>query len=79
MSAGNSLRRGYYAAPARSTEHEAVGLGERFTLVLAGALVMMFVALLSNDVVAAAVVRVLGTAWAEISRFVLHLLSGGAA
>lgn len=81
MSAGHSLRRGYaYTVTNVHTTpvHGTVGAGERFTLVLVGAFVIMMVALLSNDVVASALGKLLGAAWAEIGRFVLHFLSGGA-
>jgi len=81
MSAGHSLRRGYAytVTDVHSTPtHGTVGAGERFTLVLVGAFVMTVVALLSNDVVASALGRLLGAAWSEIARFVLHVISGGA-
>jgi hypothetical protein len=81
MSAGNRVRGGGYAygiSTFQSTRQESVGAGEHFTLVLAGALVMMTVGLLSNEVVASALGRLLGAAWSEVARFVLHIISGGA-
>jgi hypothetical protein len=81
MSAGHSLRRGGYTygvSTIHSTGHDTVGAGERFTLVLVGAFVIMAVALLTNDVVASALGRLLAGVWSEIARFVLHVISGGA-
>jgi hypothetical protein len=82
MSAGNRVRGGGYAysGPSfHSTRTDpTVGAGERFTLVLVGAFVMMTVALLTNEVVATALGRLVAGAWSEIARFVLHVISGGA-
>lgn len=79
MSAGHSGRGGYLVTSVhtRRSTHEATD-GERVTMILAGAVVMMVVALGTNEVVAAAAGRFLGAAWSEIARFVLHVLSGGA-
>jgi hypothetical protein len=79
MAAGHSGRGGYLVASVHTprTTH-GVSEGERVTMVLAGAVVIMIVALGTNDVVAAAVGRLVGGLWSEIARFVLHLISGGA-
>jgi hypothetical protein len=77
MSAGHSARRGYLMSiHTPPTAHEVTG-GEHVTMILAFAILVMVIALGTNEIVAGALARLLTGLWSDVARFVLHILSGG--
>jgi hypothetical protein len=80
MSAGQGLRRGY-AYGVSAAVHSGPGLERRkgstdiVTLIVMATLVFIVVAVASDPVLSASVGRTFGTAWSDVVRFLLRVLS----
>lgn len=80
MSAGQSLRRGYaygMSATIHSTSRSRNGAPDMAVLVLTGFVVLVVVAVLSDDVVAAWLAQLVGTVWSDTVATLAQVLRRG--
>jgi hypothetical protein len=79
MSAGQSLRRGY-AYGVSTAVHSGPTLGRRastdvLSLIVMATIVFVIVAVASDPVLAASAGKAIGTAWADMVRLLMNLVS----
>jgi hypothetical protein len=80
MSAGQSLRRGYaygMSASIHATSRSRNGSPDMAALVLTGFVVLVVVAVLSDDVISAAIAQTLGTLWSDAVGMLTQVLRRG--
>jgi hypothetical protein len=78
MSAGQSVRRGYaYGVSTTSHSHSRTGSPDMAALILTGFTVLVVVAVLSDDVISAAIAQTLGTLWSDAVGMLSQVLRRG--